>query len=62
MIGLGFLAGAAQLVVLVVGRYAPYPDALERGRRGPIRSVLRRLLVPAQARRASETERSALES
>ena len=62
VIGLGFLAGAAQLVVLVVGRYAPYPDALERGRRGPIRSVLRRLLVPAQARRASETERSALES
>ena len=33
VIGLGFLAGAAQLVVLVVGRYAPYPDALERGRR-----------------------------
>jgi hypothetical protein len=62
VVGLCFLAGAAQLVALVSGRYAPYPDARERGRRGPVRSVLRRLLVSGRAGRpASEGGRRALE-
>jgi hypothetical protein len=62
VVGLCFLAGAAQLVALVAGRYAPYPAEDERGRRGPVRSLLRALLVGTRAqRRASEAERRALE-
>ena len=57
---LGWLAGAAQLVALVGGRYAPYPAAAERPPRGPLREVVRRLVLAHRRRRAPESERHAL--
>jgi hypothetical protein len=59
LIGLGWAAAAAQLVVLSAGRYAPYPTAAERPPRGPIRETIRRLVL-ARRRHASEAARSAL--
>ena len=61
VIGLGWLAGAGQLVALTAGRYAPYPSEAERGPRGPIRATIRRWCSrsgsdggsPSRARRAS---------
>src|SRR5215211_7677587 len=35
-----WLAAAAQLAALTAGRYAPYPAPGERGRRGPIRTLV----------------------
>ena len=46
-------ACAAQLTALAAGRYAPYPDAAERGPRGPFREVVRRTVLAARARRAA---------
>ena len=58
----GWLAGAGQVAALAAGRYAPYPRASERPPRGPIRETVRRLLLTVRARRrASETERRALQ-
>ena len=55
-------AGAAQMTALTAGRYAPYPSADDRPRLGPLRSVVRRLILAGRARRrASEQERHALE-
>jgi Peptidase family M28 len=45
LIACGWFAAAAQLSVLTAGRYAPYPAAGERPPRGPIREVVRRLLL-----------------
>jgi hypothetical protein len=45
LIACGWLAAAAQLSALTAGRYAPYPMARERPPRGPIREVVRRLLL-----------------
>jgi hypothetical protein len=60
VIWLAWAAGAAQLVTLVSGRYAPYPAAAERRPRGPIRETIRRLvLAQRRRRRASEPERRA---
>lgn len=59
VIALGWLAGAAQLVALVGGRYAPYPPASERRGRGPLRGLLRWLLIERR-RRAPATARRAL--
>jgi hypothetical protein len=62
VIALAWLAVASQLTALAAGRYAPYPAAAERPRLGPIRSVIRRLLlVVVMRRRASESVRRALE-
>ena len=47
LIGLGWLAAASQLTAVSFGRYAPYPIARERPPRGPIREVVRRLLLLA---------------
>jgi hypothetical protein len=62
VIGLGWLAGAAQLVAVAGGRYAPYPSARERPPRGPVRELVRQV---AQARRQRlrvlEEQRKALE-
>jgi peptidase M28-like protein len=58
VIGLCFLAGAAQLVALVAGRYAPYPEASGRGRRGPLRTVFRRLYLAERHRRAASADGS----
>jgi hypothetical protein len=59
-IGLAWAAAAGQLVALVGGRYAPYPSAAERPPRGPLREIVRRIVLaqrrrrraPAAARRA----------
>jgi hypothetical protein len=59
-IGLGWLAGAAQLVAIVSGRYAPYPPAAERPPRGPLREIVRRVVLAQRRRRAPETARRAL--
>jgi Peptidase family M28 len=45
LIGLAWLAAAGQLAAVSAGRYAPYPSARERPPRGPIREVVRRLLL-----------------
>jgi hypothetical protein len=55
VIGLGWLAVAGQLAALTSGRYAPYPTAQERSRRGPIRELIRTLVL-AQRRRAAAAE------
>jgi hypothetical protein len=47
LIGLAWLAAAGQLTAVNFGRYAPYPSARERPPRGPIREVVRRLLLLA---------------
>jgi hypothetical protein len=44
-IGLAWLAAAGQLAAVSAGRYAPYPSARERPPRGPIRELVRRLLL-----------------
>jgi Peptidase family M28 len=55
VIGLGWLAGAGQLAALSAGRYAPYPAPQERPRRGPVRELIRTVLL-AQRRRAAQAE------
>lgn len=58
---LAWLAVGAQLTALAAGRYAPYPSAEERPPRGPIREVVRSLLVAIERRRrAAVVERRAL--
>ena len=60
VIGLGWLAGAGQLVALTAGRYAPYPSEAERGPRGPIRATIRRMVLAQRKRqRIAELEREA---
>jgi hypothetical protein len=44
-IGLAWLAAAGQLAAVSAGRYAPYPGAQERPPRGPVRELIRRLLL-----------------
>jgi peptidase M28-like protein len=55
VIGLGWLAVAGQLAAIAGGRYAPYPAPHERPRRGPIRELVRTLVL-AQRRRATGAE------
>jgi hypothetical protein len=55
VIGLGWLAGAGQLAALAAERYAPYPAPHERPRRGPLRELIRTLVL-AQRRRAAAAE------
>jgi hypothetical protein len=62
-VAVAWLAGAAQLTALASGRYAPYPSARERPPRGPIRQLLRHVLIARRARRrATQEERAALEA
>jgi hypothetical protein len=49
---LAWLAVAGQLGALTVGRYAPYPDRDERARFGPVRQLVRALLLSIMRRRA----------
>jgi hypothetical protein len=44
-------AAAAQIGAIAVGRYAPYPRASERPRRGPIRQAIRRAVLANRTRR-----------
>jgi hypothetical protein len=59
LITCAWFAAAAQLAALTAGRYAPYPTHAERPPRGPIRELVRRLLLltvrrgDAPARRAA---------
>jgi Peptidase family M28 len=46
-----WLAVSAQLAALSAGRYAPYPEAAERPPLGPIRSLVRRLVLVGRRRR-----------
>jgi hypothetical protein len=50
-LALAGVAAAAQLAMNAAGRYAPYPDASERGPRGPFRELVRALVLGARARR-----------
>jgi Peptidase family M28 len=64
LVGLGFIttlpvvivlagtAAAAQLAAAAAGRYAPYPDASERGR-GPFRALVRTAVLANRRRRAA---------
>jgi Peptidase family M28 len=55
MIALAWVAGAAQMVALSVGRYAPYPGMSERPR-GPIRNAVRAVVLGIRARRRQALE------
>ncbi len=55
VISLAWLAAAGQLFALAANRYAPYPGPRERSRRGPIRELLRMLLI-AQRQRTLDAE------
>ena len=57
---LSWLAGAAQLTAIALGRYTPYPRAAERPPRGPIRNTVRAIVLGVRTRRvARENERQA---
>jgi hypothetical protein len=57
-----WLAGAAQLLALALGRYAPYPAASERPPRGPLRNAIRAIVLGVRTRRrVTDLERRALE-
>jgi Peptidase family M28 len=56
VIGLAWLAVAAQFAALTAKRYGPYPSAAERGL-GPIRSALRMAVLTQHARRRAADER-----
>lgn len=51
-------AAAAQLAALTAGRYAPYPAAGERRPRGPLRMLVRALLLLALRRRERPARRA----
>lgn len=50
-------ACAAQLAVVAAGRYAPYPPAGERPARGPVRELVRHVVLALRARRRVTEER-----
>ncbi len=60
LLGVVWLAVAAQLATLVSGRYAPYPDTQARGP-GRAGAILGRVLTPPSRRPAPHDERDALE-
>ena len=58
VIALAGAAAAAQLATAGAGRYTPYPQAWERGPRGPVRELVRIVVLGIRARRrASELAR-----
>jgi hypothetical protein len=56
-ITLGGAACAAQLVAVAAGRYAPYPEPGERPVRGPLRELVRTVILVVRARRRVTEER-----
>jgi hypothetical protein len=59
VIGLAWLAAAGQLAALATGRYAPYPSPQERPRRGPLRELIRTLVLSHRHRTdRAETRRA----
>jgi Peptidase family M28 len=61
-IALAWLAAAGQLAAVSAGRYAPYPSARERPPRGPIRQLVRSVLLRFLSRQRVEELRRAAES
>jgi hypothetical protein len=59
-ITLGGVACAAQLAAVAAGRYAPYPDAQDRAARGPLRELVRRIILGFRARRRVADQRRAV--
>ena len=53
-VALAWTAGTAQLAALAVHRYAPYPAASERPPRGPIRELVRHVVLAVRPRRRAE--------
>ena len=62
LLGLVWLAIAAQLATLVSGRYAPFPDVHADGPDNRAGALLARLLASPSGRRATHDEREALEA
>jgi len=60
LIGIGWLAVAGQLAAIAAGRYAPYPAPKERSRRGPVRELIRTLVLAPQRRAAAAETRRAV--
>jgi Peptidase family M28 len=59
VVGLSWLAAAGQVAALATDRYAPYPAPGERSRRGPVRELIRTLVVAPRRRAATgETRRA----
>ena len=56
VIALAGAAAASQLATIAAGRYAPYPDVQERRRRGPIRAVIRLIVLNVLNARDRRTE------
>jgi hypothetical protein len=56
-ITLGGAACAAQLAMVATGRYAPYPEPGERPVRGPLRELIRAVILANRARRRVTEER-----
>jgi Peptidase family M28 len=59
VIAFAWLAAAGQLIALAGGRYAPYPGERERPPRGPLRQLVRRIVL-ARRHRTDALERHAL--
>jgi hypothetical protein len=57
LITLAGAAAACQLGAAAAGRYAPYPDARERGPRGPIRATVRAVVLAILTQRRSAEQR-----
>jgi hypothetical protein len=56
-ISLGGAACAAQLVAVAAGRYAPYPEPGERSARGPLRELIRTVVLAVRERRRVTDDR-----
>jgi Peptidase family M28 len=59
VIGLAWLAAAAQMAALTVKRYAPYPAISERPPRGPLRQVVGRMIDAVRARESRAPNQAA---
>ncbi len=60
LVAAAWIAVAAQLTAIVSRRYAPYPTAAERGRRGPLRRLVRRSVLAVGRRERSDERRRAV--
>jgi hypothetical protein len=60
VIGVGWLAVAGQLAAIAAGRYAPYPAPGERPRRGPVRELIRTLVLAPRHRPGADDARRAV--
>jgi hypothetical protein len=56
-IALGGAACAAQLTTVAAGRYAPYPEPGDRPARGPLRELIRTVILAFRARRRVTEDR-----